>query len=111
MASDEADGWVTSETVVNNTLGVHARPSSMVVQTAALYDAEITLSAPRFLFIAGQLVRDLEMWETIDATCIIAVLMLVLTPGTPVLIRARGPDAREAVEALKELFDSGCGEA
>ncbi|MDO9575717.1 MAG: HPr family phosphocarrier protein [bacterium] len=74
---------------VINSLGLHARPASMLVQVASRYNSDITLS------------RD-EM--KVNAKSIMGVMMLAAEKGAEVEIEAAGDDAKEAVAAVKELF-------
>jgi len=74
---------------VINSLGLHARPASMLVQVASRYNSDITLS------------RD-EM--KINAKSIMGVMMLAAEKGAEVEIEAVGDDAKEAVAAIRELF-------
>ncbi len=72
-----------------NSLGLHARPASMLVQVASRYNSDISLS------------RD-EM--KVNAKSIMGVMMLAAEKGAEVEIEAVGNDAEEAVDAVKELF-------
>lgn len=74
---------------VINSLGLHARPASMLVQVASRYNSDITLS------------RD-EM--KVNAKSIMGVMMLAAEKGAEVEIEAVGDDAKEAVAAIRELF-------
>jgi len=74
---------------VINPLGVHARPASMVVQTAIKFKSAI------------QLVKD---GTTADAKSIMSVMMLAAACGSEVTVKADGEDAEEAVEAIVALF-------
>lgn len=87
---------VTRTLKVNNRLGLHARPASLLAKTAAKYDADITLSK--------------EDGSDIDAKSIMGVLMLAAVQGTELQIRAEGDDAAEAVDALEQLIKSNFGE-
>src|SRR5260370_25896697 len=71
-----------------NPAGLHARPASLFVQTAARFQANIRASGH------GR--------ET-DATSIIGVLSLGMRQGDTITIRASGADAKAAIEALSEL--------
>lgn len=74
--------------VLTNPAGLHARPASLFVQTAARFQANIHASGH------GK--------ET-DAASIIGVLSLGMRQGDAVTIRASGKDAQAAIEALTEL--------
>jgi multiphosphoryl transfer protein len=73
---------------LTNPTGLHARPASLFVQTAARFNASIRASGH------GK--------ET-DATSIIGVLSLGMRQGDNLIIRAQGTDAKAALEALNEL--------
>jgi phosphocarrier protein len=78
-----------------NQNGLHARPAAEIVKTASRFQAEITM------------VRDdLE----VNGTSIMGVMMLAAEYGSTLLVRADGPDAREAVDAIAELIERKFGE-
>ena len=74
---------------VINALGIHARPSSKIVQTANLFKCRIVL------------VKDNT---TADAKSILHVMMLGANFGTTVLVRATGEDENDAIAAISKLF-------
>jgi phosphocarrier protein len=80
---------VEKEVEVINELGIHARPSSMIVKTALKFKSSI------FLVKSG---------AEADAKSIMSVMMLAATSGSKVTIRAEGDDEGEAVNAIAELF-------
>jgi phosphoenolpyruvate-protein phosphotransferase/dihydroxyacetone kinase phosphotransfer subunit len=71
-----------------NPTGLHARPASLLVQTAARFKAKIQLSAHG---------------KQADAASIMGVLSLAARQGDTVIARASGIDAQEALNALTEL--------
>src|SRR6266516_1921315 len=71
-----------------NPTGLHARPASLFVQTAARYEANI---------------RAVGRGKEADATSIFGVLSLGMRQGDIITIRARGEAAAAAIEALSEL--------
>jgi phosphocarrier protein HPr len=75
---------------VINTLGIHARPASMIVQTAMNFKSNITIS---------------KGGVSADAKSIMSVMMLAAAYKSQVLIRASGEDEDEAVEAIASLFE------
>lgn len=85
----------SSDVVVENSLGLHARPATLLVQTASRFAAEITIG------------RD---GHVSDGKSIIGVLMLGAGPGTKLSLTARGTDARQALDAVAALFRSRFGE-
>jgi phosphocarrier protein len=89
---------VTTERVitVTNRLGVHARPSAMLVQLANQFAAD--------LFVA----RDGE--EEVNAKSIMGVMMLAAAKGTALHFRAVGADGTALLDALETLFQSNFSE-
>lgn len=75
---------------VKNSLGVHARPSSLIVQTALKYSSTITL------------IKD---GAVADAKSIMSVMMLAATCGSKVAIQAKGEDEEAAAGAVALLFE------
>ena len=47
---------------------------------------------------------------TVDAKSILGVMSLAMTKGTQIRITAEGDDEDAAIEAMKTLVESGCGE-
>ena len=76
--------------VVTNRLGIHARPSTVFVQAAAKFQADIFLSK-------GDVSR-------VNGKSIMGVMMLAAEQGAEVLVEAEGTDAEQAVDALAELL-------
>ena len=79
------------QVVVTNSLGIHARPASMLVQAAMKFASDITLE------------KD---GTSADAKSIMSVMMLAAAKNSRVTIRASGSDEREAVEKLAGIFES-----
>jgi len=79
-----------------NKLGMHARPAALLVETATRFESEIILVKD-----------DLE----INGKSIMGVLMLAAEYGSTILIRAKGGDAREAVEAIAALIKNKFNES
>ena len=79
-----------------NKNGIHARPAAEIVKLAAKYKSDITV------------VRDdLE----VNGKSIMGVMMLAAECGSTVELRAEGPDASEALEALTNLIAGKFGES
>ena len=85
-----------SEVVVKNNPGIHAYPAGLFVKRASQFRSEI-------------LVTKGDM--SVNGKSIMGVLMLAAETGSRLLIRAEGPDEKEAVETLVALVDSRFGEA
>jgi phosphocarrier protein len=78
-----------------NKNGLHARPAAEIVKLSARFQADITI------------VRDdLE----VNGKSIMGVMMLAAEFGSNILVRANGPDAEQAVNAIAELVAAKFGE-
>ena len=87
---------IEQEIIVTNSLGIHARPASMVVQTAGKFKASITV----------------EKDGTIaDAKSIMSIMMLAAAFESRLRLRADGPDEQAAIEAMVKLFESKFNES
>lgn len=75
---------------LRNAAGLHARPASLFVQTAATFKAKIQVQ-----------VQGRE--RTVDATSITGILSLGARNGDTIIIQAQGEDAEAALAALSEL--------
>jgi phosphocarrier protein HPr len=85
-----------SETItITNETGLHARPASVFVSTAAKFKSELMLQK-------GE--------KQVNAKSIMGVLSLGITKGTEIIISAQGPDEEDAVGALVELARSNFNE-
>lgn len=85
-------------TVITNPSGLHARPAAVFVKAASGFESAITIR------------RNEPGFEAKDAKSILLVMGLGLGSGTEIEISADGTDEQQAVEALIELVESGCGE-
>jgi phosphocarrier protein HPr len=86
---------ITREFTINNKLGLHARPSARLTQTASNFQSEIWIAK------AGR---------RVNAKSIMGVMMLAAGQGTVLTVDAEGPDETAAVEAVGALIASGFGE-
>jgi len=86
---------IEREVTIVNTLGIHARPATLVAQVAQRFQSDITVEKD-----------GLE----VNAKSVMGVMMLVAAKGSKITIRASGPDEAEAVEALVRLVEDGFGE-
>jgi phosphotransferase system HPr (HPr) family protein len=84
---------------VRHKVGLHARPASQFVQTAAKFVSKIKVK---------NVTTD---GKFVDAKSIIMVLTLGVMKDHQVVIQTEGPDADVALEALKSLIESNFGEA
>ena len=76
---------------VINRAGVHARPASLLVQTAKDFECEI-------IFERGD--------DRINGKSIMGIITLGATYGAEITIIAEGQDEEKAVEALVKLFEN-----
>jgi phosphocarrier protein len=86
---------ITRDFTISNKLGLHARPSAQITQTASRYAAEVWLS---------------RNGRRVNAKSIMGVMMLAAGQGSVLTVEADGPDESAAVEAVGELINSGFGE-
>ncbi|MBN1783114.1 HPr family phosphocarrier protein [bacterium] len=71
--------------IIQNRLGLHARPAALFVQLAANYDSEIFLIKDDF---------------EVNGKSILSVLMLAAERGSEIVIKADGPDESDAIDKL-----------
>jgi len=83
------------EVVIVNKLGIHARPAAEIVKTASRFKSNITIIRD-----------DLE----VNAKSIMGVMMLAAEKGARIKLRADGPDADAAIDALAQLIAGKFGE-
>jgi phosphocarrier protein HPr len=75
---------------IKNAEGLHMRPAMQFVDTASRFDCDIIVSN-------GQ--------TNADGKSIMQMSMLAATCGTRLQLRAEGPEAPQALEALRELVE------
>tara|TARA_B100001079_G_scaffold93387_1_gene80064 strand:+ start:170 stop:577 length:408 start_codon:yes stop_codon:yes gene_type:complete len=79
---------VSREMVVQNQLGLHARPASMFVKMATRFKSEILV---------------VKEGEEVNGKSIMGLMMLAAGPGTTLTVTAEGSDAVEALSELEQL--------
>jgi phosphocarrier protein HPr len=89
---------VVRNIVVQNTLGLHARPAMQFVDMANQFTSDITV-------VKG----GAEPGEA-DGKSVMQMIILAAEQGTEMSIAAEGADADAAVAALAKLFDEKFGE-
>ncbi len=82
---------IQQEITISNKLGLHARASVKLTQTASRFQSEVWIGK------AGR---------RVNAKSIMGVMMLAAEKGTQLLLEAEGSDAEAALEALGELLAS-----
>ena len=76
--------------VVQNQLGLHARPASMFVKMATRFKSEILV---------------VKEGEEINGKSIMGLMMLAASHGTTLTVTAKGSDATDAVNELEDLVN------
>ncbi|MAY74422.1 MAG: hypothetical protein CMJ31_06795 [Phycisphaerae bacterium] len=85
----------TATVTIRNTLGLHARPATLLADAAAGYKCSVTIAR-------GE--------ECVDAKSIMHIMMLAATRGTDLIVSATGDDAEACVAAIVELVERGFDE-
>jgi phosphotransferase system HPr (HPr) family protein len=75
---------------IKNAEGLHMRPAMRFVEVANRFTSDIAVSNAE---------------TKVDGKSIMQISMLAATCGTKLKVRAEGPDAREAIDALRELVE------
>ena len=79
------------ELIIENEVGLHARPASKFIQVAAAYPCDINICN---LTTAS---------KTVNAKSILSVLTLGIDKGHTIRLETNGDQAQEALNALEEL--------
>jgi len=90
-----AVGVFSSEVVIPNLKGLHARASAKFVKCAEGFDAEV---------------RVTREGQTVLGTSIMGLMMLAAGQGNAIMIETRGSGARQALAALVALVEAGFNE-
>lgn len=77
--------------MIRNRLGLHARAAALLVQTAGRFDAEVMVS------------KD---GQTVNGRSIMGIMMLAAEQGSAVEVVSSGPQAGEAMAAIRALIDA-----
>ena len=78
------------EIKIKNADGLHMRPAMQFVDRASKFDSEITVSNDQ---------------TSVDGKSIMQMSMLAATCGTKLKVRAEGDDAKEAIDAIRNLVE------
>ena len=88
----------SAEITILNPSGLHARPAASFAALAGKYNANVCI-------------RNLtNLTNFVNAKSMLMVLTLGLTKGMRAEIEAAGPEEEEALRALTDFVQSGCGE-
>ncbi len=83
------------EAVVNNQIGLHARPAAFFIQMANEFKSSIWVEKDE---------------RRVNAKSLLGVLSLGIVKGMSINLIADGPDEKEAVEALVKLVTTELAE-
>jgi phosphocarrier protein len=83
-----------AKATVRDTRGLHLTPSAKVVRAAQQFESQITLRNKR---------------KEADARSLLQVLTLGAGFGAHIEITASGPDEKEAIGCMVEVFNDGAG--
>ena len=86
---------IKREVTVTNQAGVHTRPASMIVRTAAKFKADFWIQKDGY---------------EINGKSIIGVMTLAAEQGATLTLLFNGADEEDAADAMEQLFAGGFGE-
>ena len=81
--------------LIQNKLGLHARASAKLASEASRFASDVFLSK-----------GDIE----VNGKSIMGIMMLAAAKGSDLSIRAEGPDAEDALDAIETLVNDRFGE-
>jgi len=88
----ERESVVVKDVMVENQVGLHARPATFFIQRANEYKSSIWVEKEE---------------RRVNAKSLLGVLSLGIVGGTQIRIIADGSDEQQAVEGLTKLINSG----
>ena len=80
---------ISKEVVINNQVGLHARPATFFIQKANEFKSSIWVE-----------VED----SRVNAKSLLGVLSMGIIQGTVIRLMADGPDEKEAIDGLCEVL-------
>lgn len=87
---------VQKEFIIQNKMGMHARPAAQFVKRASQFKCDIWVEKDE---------------EPVNGKSIMGLMMLAAGRGETIKITAEGDDATEAMATLEALVTSGFGDA
>lgn len=84
-----------TELLIQNQKGLHARAAAAFVKCLENFDTEVTV------------IKD---GQEVDGLSILGLMMLAASKGSKIVIKAKGTQAEEAIEAVSLLVNSLFGE-
>lgn len=86
---------ITREVTVTNQAGIHTRPASMIVRTAARFKSDFFIQKDAY---------------EINGKSIIGVMTLAAEQGSTLTLIFDGEDEEDAAAAIEQIFEDGFGE-
>ncbi len=86
---------ISKEVLINNQVGLHARPATFFIQKANEFKSSIWIEKEE---------------RRVNAKSLLGVLSLGIVKGTTITIIADGTDQEEAIDTLSKLIDSDFSE-
>jgi len=86
---------IEKEVEIINKIGLHVRPASMLVEIANKFKSDVWIE------------KD---GQEANGKSIMSILLLSAEKGSKINIKAQGPDAAQAVEALAKVVKNKFGE-
>ncbi|MEO6876767.1 MAG: HPr family phosphocarrier protein [Opitutaceae bacterium] len=91
-----ANSQLTKELLVQNKMGIHARPAAMIVRITNKFKADVFVEKDE---------------EQVNGKSIMGLMMLAAGKGSKVKFLASGEDAAQMLEELEQLFTRKFDEA
>ena len=82
---------ISKEVLINNQVGLHARPATFFIRKANEFKSSIWVEKDE---------------RRVNAKSLLGVLSLGIVKGTTITLIADGSDQEEAIETLSKLIDS-----
>lgn len=86
---------IKKELLLNNKLGIHARPAAMFIKIANRFSCDVFVE------------KD---GERVNGKSVMGLMMLAAGPGSLITVYASGPDAAQCINELERLVTSNFGE-
>lgn len=96
--TSDSNGSLERELIVQNKMGIHARPAAMIVRVANTYTGEVWVEKDD---------------EQVNGKSIMGLMMLAAGKGSTLKIRTEGPAeaGSKMLESMAELFENRFEEA
>ena len=83
---------IKQTTKIVNKLGLHARPSAMLVTEASKYESEVYFT---------------KNGLRVNGKSIMGVMMLAAEMGSEIIVEVDGPDEKQAITGILKVIKSG----